>query len=93
MVLVLVIVIKVHNADGTGQGSCLDSFLNALEVSFLREHCNVREYGLVTGLVATTINFLCDIFRDNLWGGDRVINTFVFVNNAGLSFWSVTGVG
>ena len=32
----------------------------------------VREYGLVTGLVASTINFLCDIFRDNLWGGDRV---------------------
>ena len=39
---------------------------------------NVREYGLVTGLVATTINFLCDIFRDNLWGGDRVKNTLVF---------------
>ena len=33
----------------------------------------LREYGLLTGLVASSINLLCDIFRDNLWGGDRVI--------------------
>ena len=40
MVLVLVLVLVIlHNADGIGQGSCLDSFLTALEVSFLREQC------------------------------------------------------
>ena len=39
----------------------------------------IREYGLVTGLVASSINFLCDIFRDNLWGGDRVIGIPTFV--------------
>jgi len=41
-------------------------------VTALTQPPGMREYGVVSGLVATAINFVVDIFRDNLWGGDRV---------------------
>jgi len=41
-------------------------------VTALTQPPGLREYGMVTGLAVTCINFLCDIFRNNLWGGDRV---------------------